>query len=173
MQIAITAYSSLGSAARPAKYQHATEPVLLDDPTIRRIAAELEKSVGPMASASAGVALAWALHHGLAIIPKSTHPARIASNMRAAGIRLSHAQLDALDALDRNHRFLASGWHQYAWRPEMTLDEIWDEAPLVRPDGGEVQNYGFWWWMRLLVLAFCGWVCLQFCMLFHIRRRPL
>jgi alcohol dehydrogenase (NADP+) len=126
-RIAITAYASLGSAARPAKYHAASEahPVLLCDPAVLTVAAALG------ASASA-VVLGWAVRRGVAVIPKSVHPERVHSNLHETlrtAPRLSDSQLRSLDALDRRHRFLAAGFLGYAWREGMTMEELWDDEP--------------------------------------------
>lgn len=124
--IRVTAYCSLGSAARPAKYQHAADPRLLNEPALVRVGREA-------AAPPAAVALAWALARGVAVIPKSVRPERIAANYGAAALRLSAAQLGALDALDRGHRFLADGWLQHAWVPAQRLEWIVDD-----PEPGSV-----------------------------------
>lgn len=126
-RIAVTAYASLGSAARPAKYHAALDahPVLLSDPAVLTVASALR------ASASA-VALGWALRRGIAVIPKSIHPERVHSNLRETlriAPRLSESQLSSLDALDRRHRFLAAGFLGYAWREGMKMEELWDDGP--------------------------------------------
>ena len=120
--IRITAYSSLGSSERPKKYQTG-QAALLDDPAIARVAAEHGAS-------AATVSLAWALRHGVSIIPKSTHAERIASNRRDAAAlasRLSERQMATLDALNRDFHYLAAGWEGYAWRPGMPLEELYDD----------------------------------------------
>lgn len=122
--IRVTAYASLGSAARPNKYQRG-QAALLDDPTITRVALQHSTS-------AATVALAWALRRGVAIIPKSTKPERIAQNRRdalALAPQLSARQLAALDALDRGFHYLAAGWEGYAWKPGMSLEELYDDPP--------------------------------------------
>lgn len=125
-RIAVTAYCSLGSLARPTKYVSASDPVLLREPVIAQISARL-------GATAAQVALAWAMHKGVAVIPKSATPARIGSNLGASALRLTPAEVAAIDALERGHRFLASGWMQYAWRPAQTLEEILDD-PSGEPD---------------------------------------
>ena len=72
----MTAYSSLGSPARPAKYQVQADahPLLLADPAITQVATAHGAS-------AAAVALGWAMRRGVALIPKSAHRERIASNL--------------------------------------------------------------------------------------------
>jgi len=118
--IAVTAYCSLGSAARPSKYQSTTDPLLLTEPVLRSVAREANAS-------PATVALAWALAHGLAVIPKSARPERIVSNYAATSLTLEPAQIRAIDSLERSHRFLAVGWTAFAWKPSQTLQEIIDD----------------------------------------------
>ena len=122
--IRLTAYSSLGSGARPAKYQ-AGQPALLEDGAIVRVAAGLSAT-------PAALALAWALRGGVAIVPKSTHAPRIAANLGgvlALAPRLNASHMQALDALDRGFHYLAEGWRAHAWRPGMSLDELYDDPP--------------------------------------------
>ena len=100
--IAVTAYSSLGSAARPDKYQGASHPVLLEEPALHRVAAA-------HGATPAATALAWAVRRGVAVIPKSTHAERVRANLAdtvALAPRLTRAELAAVDALERSHRFL-------------------------------------------------------------------
>ena len=120
--IRLTAYSSLGSGARPAKYQRG-QPALLADATLGRLAHEL-------ATTPAALALAWAVREGVAIIPKSTHAAHIGANLDETlrlAPRLGAAQLAQIDALDRQFHYLQEGWRGYAWRDGMSLDELLDD----------------------------------------------
>ena len=48
--------------------------------------------------------LRWHLQRGRIVIPKSVTPARIASNLDVFGFDLTPAELDAIDALDRDGR---------------------------------------------------------------------
>lgn len=116
----VTAYASLGSNARPDKYQ-AGQPALLDDATILDVAA---RHGAPPAT----IALAWAVRSGLAIIPKSTHPERIVQNGAALALAqgLSNDDIARLDGLDRRFHFLEAGWRGYAWKRGMSLDELYD-----------------------------------------------
>ena len=146
--IAITAYASLGSAARPTKYQVPADahPVLLSDPVVASIASAL----GAPASA---VALGWALRRGVAIIPKSTHPPRVRSNMedtlRVAPM-MSEKQLKRLDGLDRQHRYLAAGFKGYAWHEGMGIEELWDD-PI---EGNAMLSLlGSAWYVSVVVLV--------------------
>ncbi|EOD24731.1 hypothetical protein EMIHUDRAFT_226529 [Emiliania huxleyi CCMP1516] len=132
--IAVTAYSSLGSPARPAKYQVQADahPLLLADPAITQVATAHGAS-------AAAVALGWAMRRGVALIPKSAHRERIASNLAgtlALAPSLSPGDLAAIDALERGHHYLAAGWRGYAWKRGQSLQELLDDAPPPLPPVG-------------------------------------
>jgi alcohol dehydrogenase (NADP+) len=97
--VAITAYASLGSADRPRRLLHAGEPAVLEDPVVCAIAAQL--AVTP-----AQVLLAWSLHRGAAVIPKSVQPARLRENLAAGDTALDPAQMQALAGLDKGWRYV-------------------------------------------------------------------
>src|SRR5690606_40343755 len=50
------------------------------------------------------VIIAWHLAHGLSVIPKSSNPERQRQNFAALELRLSDADIAAIDALDRDNR---------------------------------------------------------------------
>jgi len=132
--IAVTAYSSLGSPARPAKYQVQADahPLLLADPAITQVATAHGAS-------AAAVALGWAMRRGVALIPKSAHRERITSNLAgtlALAPSLSPGDLAAIDALERGHHYLAAGWRGYAWKRGQSLQELLDDAPPPLPPVG-------------------------------------
>jgi diketogulonate reductase-like aldo/keto reductase len=56
----------------------------------------------------AQVLLAWGLHVGAAVLPKSVRPERIAENIALDGVHLDAEDMVALDALDEN---LVTGWN--------------------------------------------------------------
>ena len=66
----------------------------LQDPVLTKIAAAHQKSV-------AQVILKWHLQGGVAIIPKSAHPQRIAENAALTDFTLSAAEMAQIDALNR------------------------------------------------------------------------
>lgn len=70
---------------------------LLDDPVVVGVA----EAAG---ASPAQVVLAWHLHHGHLVIPKSATPSRIAENFAAARVELSAEQVARLDGLDRGER---------------------------------------------------------------------
>ena len=85
--IATEAWSPLGSG-------HG----LLDDPELQRIAAA-------KGATAAQVTLAWHLAIGNVVIPKSVTPARIEENFAAVQVSLDEADIEAITALDRGHRY--------------------------------------------------------------------
>ncbi|MBJ7312906.1 2,5-didehydrogluconate reductase DkgB [Rugamonas sp. CCM 8940] len=70
---------------------------VMQDPVLASIAA------GHGVSA-AQIALAWSLQQGFAVIPSSTKPANLASNLAARHIVLSHDEMAQIAALERNER---------------------------------------------------------------------
>jgi len=126
--------ASHGSPARPAKYQVQADahPLLLADPAITQVATAHGAS-------AAAVALGWAMRRGVALIPKSAHRERIASNFAgtlALAPSLSPGDLAAIDALERGHHYLAAGWRGYAWKRGQSLQELLDDAPPPLPPVG-------------------------------------
>lgn len=70
---------------------------LLTDPVLAAIAGRHGRTV-------AQVVLRWDLQRGVVTIPKSVHAARIAENAAVFDFLLTPAEMDAIDALDRNQR---------------------------------------------------------------------
>jgi alcohol dehydrogenase (NADP+) len=116
----VTAYSPLGSSDRPARFRAADEPSLLHDPVIGAIAQARGCS-------AAQVLLAWHVCRGVAVIPKSVHPARLRENFAAAEIQLNADELARIAALDRNYRFLSGSIWTIPGSP-WTRQSLWDEA---------------------------------------------
>jgi len=69
---------------------------VVDDPTVRKVAKEA--GVTP-----AQAVLAWGLHHGLMVLPKSVRPQGQAENLAASQVRLTASQIAALDGLERGY----------------------------------------------------------------------
>ncbi|CAI8019896.1 Aldo-keto reductase family 1 member B10 [Geodia barretti] len=78
--ILIEAYAPLGSPAR--RGVEATDPVVMDDPTIKEIASK--KGATP-----AQICISFLLHRGFVVIPKSVTPHRIQDNFEATKVSLS------------------------------------------------------------------------------------
>jgi len=68
-------------------------PDLLSEPVVKEIAASRHAT-------PAQVALAWALHKGIAVLPKSSKPSRIRENAEALLVDLTAEDVASLDTLD-------------------------------------------------------------------------
>jgi len=106
-KIAVTAYSPLGSPDRP--WAAKDEPVLLDDPKIKEIAARLGKS-------PAQVVLRYQIQRNVIVIPKSVTASRIESNLKLFDFKLSDEDMKIISSFNRNFRGCALEWvsdHKY------------------------------------------------------------
>lgn len=115
----VTAYSPLGSRDRPDGLKADNEPILLEDEMIERIAEKRGAS-------AAQVLLAWALARGTSVIPKSVHAERIRQNLAAGAVVLTPEDISAIDALDRNRRYVSGDFWALEGSP-YSLESLWDE----------------------------------------------
>lgn len=90
--IRITAYSPFGSEGNVQE-----KPI--NDPVIFDIAAIYNKTV-------AQILIRWSLQRGLIVIPKSVQPNRIAENASVYDFELSNEDIERINKLNRNHRFV-------------------------------------------------------------------
>jgi alcohol dehydrogenase (NADP+) len=97
--ILVTAYSPLGSRDRSDEMKRDDEPSLFDDPAIQDLAQAHDAH-------PAQVLIAWAVARGTAVIPKSTDPDHIRSNLESAELELTANELDRIESLDRHYRFI-------------------------------------------------------------------
>lgn len=91
------AYSPLGTPG----YKESHEPVVLDDPVIQQLARQY--NVTP-----SQICLAWALQRGTSVVVKSMNPQHQRDNLAVVtgpDLQLSHADMERINALDRNYRF--------------------------------------------------------------------
>ncbi|MBL6447511.1 aldo/keto reductase [Fulvivirga sp. 29W222] len=116
--ILLTAYSPLGSKDRPALLKADDEPLLLEDPTITRIAQD--NGITP-----AQVLIAWSLSRNIAVIPKSVSPDRIRQNYKAAAIELGPQEMEEIAELDRGLRYVTGNFWVVDEGP-YTLENLWD-----------------------------------------------
>ena len=118
-EIALVAYSPLGSGDRPEPMRKEDEPNLLTLPAVVEIAQALQIT-------AAQVLLAWAIERGTIPIPKSSNPERQRENLAAADIELSADQLKQLSTLDRQYRFIdGTVWTENDG--PYTLAGLWDQ----------------------------------------------
>lgn len=115
--IAITGYSPLGSADRPAGMRSADEPLLLEDPDVAEVAARHGAS-------PAQVLIAWQLAQGWSVIPKSVDPRRLAENFAAQEIELDPDDMAQLAALDRGRRYVDGRFWVLPGGPH-TMESLW------------------------------------------------
>jgi len=88
----VVAYSPLGSSDRP--WAKPDEPRLLQDEKIAEIAKKYDKS-------SAQILLRFQVQRGVAVIPKSVNPLRIAQNKDIFDFTLSDEDVNAIRALNK------------------------------------------------------------------------
>ncbi|MDE1164774.1 MAG: 2,5-didehydrogluconate reductase DkgB [Pseudomonas sp.] len=81
---------------------------VLKDPVIEQIAARHNAT-------TAQVALAWAMQLGHAVIPSSTRPENLASNLKAVDLRLSNDDMAQIATLDRGERLTSPASIAPAW----------------------------------------------------------
>jgi D-xylose reductase len=99
--VTVTAYSSFGPSSflefDTMKHAHAATLLFKHD-TITGIASKVGKT-------PTQVLLRWATQRGLAVIPKTQTPERLAQNLDCTGWDLSEEDIKAISALDINQRF--------------------------------------------------------------------
>ncbi|GGE31819.1 aldo/keto reductase [Psychroflexus planctonicus] len=98
-QIALTAYSPLGSSDRTKEMKAENEPSLLDNDVVKKIAEKRDATV-------AQVLIKWSVERGTAVIPKSTNPGRIKENLASEKIALTQEDHEALKTLDKHFRYV-------------------------------------------------------------------
>lgn len=115
--IQVTAYSPLGSRDRTPDRKKPDEPDLLRLPTIVDIARK-------HGCTPAQVLIAWHVHRGTAVIPKSVTPGRIRENLAAAEVALDKEDMRAIAAVDRPYRFIDGTLWTREGSP-YTLEHLW------------------------------------------------
>lgn len=101
--IEITAYSPLGSGGKPKKPDL---PPLLSHPTLIKIGSDHGKS-------PAQIAIRWSLQHGFIVIPKTSNIQRLDENINVFDFELSQIEMDSLDQLNKNFRFVAPSFYNF------------------------------------------------------------
>lgn len=93
----MTAYSPLGSPDNP--WRKPEDPSLLDDPKIVEIAEKYSKS-------PAQILIKYQIQRGVMVIPKSVTKERIESNFDVWDFDFEQEDIDQIDSLDCNGRFV-------------------------------------------------------------------
>ena len=98
--MAITAYSSFGpqSFIELDMKQAKDVPLLMDNAVIKKVADKHGKT-------PAQVLLRWATQRGIAVIPKSNNPERLAQNLDVTKFDLDKSEIDEISGLDKGLRF--------------------------------------------------------------------
>ena len=115
----LTAYSPLGSQDRPDVLKAENEPVLLEDPTIAKIARQ-------RGATQAQVLNSWAIHRETAVIPKSVNPERMKQNLESLDVSLTRDDMQKIAGIDRNRRYLDGKFWAMQGSP-YTVANLWDE----------------------------------------------
>jgi len=97
--ILLTAYSPLGSSDRPEEMKDEDEPSLIENDVIASIADKHDAS-------PAQVLIAWAVARDTAVIPKSTNPDHIRSNLDSAKLELDGQDMQRIRDLDLHYRYI-------------------------------------------------------------------
>ncbi|XP_070601101.1 aldo-keto reductase family 1 member A1 [Erythrolamprus reginae] len=95
--LAVTAYSPLGSPDR--MWKHPDEPVLLEEPGIKKMAEKHNKS-------PAQILLRWQVQRKVVVIPKSVTPARILQNLQVFDFSLTTEEMNSIESLNKNWRYI-------------------------------------------------------------------
>lgn len=117
--IHVTAYSPLGSGDRPEELKKEDDPSLLDNETIKGIADKHDCH-------PAQVLIAWSLHRGTAVIPKSTDPEHQQTNLEAAEIDLDEDDMEQIAELDEGYRFIDGTEFVMEDNP-YSIEQIWEK----------------------------------------------
>ncbi len=117
--IALTAYSPLGSMDRPQAFKAPNEPSLFEIPAIVRIA---EKN----GFSPAQVLIRWAIQRGTSVIPKSVNPGRMKQNLKTLELQLTEEDMKEIATLDKHARFVVGGFWAMPGSG-YTLETLWDE----------------------------------------------
>lgn len=73
-------------------------PPLFEHDVIKGLAEKYSKT-------PAQILLRWSTQRGVAVIPKSNNPTRLAQNLDVVGFNLEAAELEAISSLDKGLRF--------------------------------------------------------------------
>jgi D-xylose reductase len=97
-RIAVTAFSPLGSPSYVPLGMATADESLLGHPAVTAAAGRVSRT-------PAQVLLRWGVQRGTAVVPKTSHPERLAENLAVGDFALSDAEMAAISGLDRGRRF--------------------------------------------------------------------
>ncbi|XP_060229025.1 estradiol 17 beta-dehydrogenase 5-like isoform X3 [Meriones unguiculatus] len=98
--IVLVAYSALGSH-REKKWVDQTSPILLNDPVLGSMAKKYKRT-------PALIALRYQLQRGVVVLAKSFTEQRIKENMQVFEFQLTPEDMNVLDGLNKNIRYIAA-----------------------------------------------------------------
>ncbi|XP_069822836.1 estradiol 17 beta-dehydrogenase 5-like [Dendropsophus ebraccatus] len=96
--MALVAYSVLGSSRDETYGIGVDTPVLLEDPTLKAIADKLGRT-------PAQVAMRYLMQRGIVVLAKSFTPDRIRQNLQVLDFQLSEDDMTSLEGLNKNLRY--------------------------------------------------------------------
>jgi alcohol dehydrogenase (NADP+) len=117
--IHLTAYSPLGSSDAGGKRAAKGIPSIMGDETVADIASHHNAT-------QAQILIAWAIQRGSVVIPKSVTPSRIEENRAAEDITLNADDMQAIDALERDLRYI-DGTFFCGDNSPYSLEQLWGE----------------------------------------------
>eukprot|EP00731_Ephydatia_muelleri_P031599 Em0023g106a len=109
--IVVGAYSPLANPSLGS----ADDPNPLKDPVVKEIAKKHSVS-------AAQVCIAFLLHRGMVVTPKSVNLERLKENLASTRVRLDDEDMKKLQSLDRNRRMLK---YQFLYKKGQSDDEFW------------------------------------------------
>jgi alcohol dehydrogenase (NADP+) len=117
--ILLTAYSPLGSGDRAASSKKTNEPSLLENETVKELAAKHGVS-------SAQILISYSVHRDIAVIPKSVNQERIDQNLAAIEVNLDESDMDKLANIGTAYRFIDGSFFTGAQSP-YKLTDLWEK----------------------------------------------
>ncbi|NMM48154.1 aldo/keto reductase [Marinigracilibium pacificum] len=116
--INMTAYSPLGSRDRAVQMKKDDEPNMFQHPVLKEVAEELGIPVPQLM-------IAWAVNRGTVVIPKSTNPEHMKTNLEAADIQISEELMNKINSIGDSYRYVdGSFWTMEGSPYEMT--DLWE-----------------------------------------------
>lgn len=115
--IHLTAYSPLGSGDRSERMKKDDEPTLLENEVINEIANKHNAT-------PAQILISWQLHRDVVTIPKSTNSERIQENLNAASIKLDNDDMEKINGIDYNFRFIDGSFWETGGK-EYSQEALW------------------------------------------------
>lgn len=116
--ILVTAYSPLGSPDSRL-LRHQNDPKLMDHPLILDLATKHNVSSGQ-------ILIAWSLTRDIAVIPKSINQERISQNLASTNIQFETLDLEKLNQIGVQHRFVDGSIFTPNFSP-YKLEDLWDQ----------------------------------------------